>query len=230
VVPAIALLLAAAAARKTVTPGALRAGAVSLMPVGGSLLAAATGAWPVLEQLPESLAPSARTMAWVLGLLLLLAPAAGAWLARRRPAAAVLALAAPLLLLPPVASRFMVEGAEFRSSSSLARAIADGCPGAPVVGIDALPTSLPFYLGRPIGLASSTGVPFPSHYVEAHWQEITARGGGGTLFTRSWWNELPARVVVVLERSNQAKSFGAQLQGFEPLTSDRRHTAWGRGC
>jgi hypothetical protein len=33
-----------------------------------------------------------------------------------------------------------------------------------------------------------------------------------------------------LERSNQAKSFGAQLQGFEPLTSDRRHTAWGRGC
>lgn len=230
VVPAIALLLAAAAAKRTVTPGALRAGAATLMVPGGALLAAGAGAWDVLAKLEEGVAAPARAAALALGLLFLLAPAAGAWLARRRPTAATLALALPGLLLPVVVFPVLVRVSEVRSSRDLAREITARCPDAPVVGVEATPTSLPFYLGRPIGLASNTGRPFGSHYVEVHWDSIAVGGDGEPLFTRSWWDDLPQRAVVVFKGRDQAQSLGAELQGFELLASGRVYAAWGRGC
>lgn len=230
VMPAVALLLAAAAARGTVTPGALRAGAATLLVLGGALGAAGTGVWPVLDGIHPSLDAAAHATGVALGVLLLAAPGVSVVLARRRPRSAGAALALPGLLLPLVTFPLLVQVAEARSSRDLAGAIEEGCPGAPVVGIEFLPASLPFYLGRPVGLASRTGEPFQSNYVAAHWETITGRDTGERVFARAWWKDLPERVVVVFERRDGEKRLGAVQRGFEELAVNRLFTVWGRGC
>lgn len=227
VVPAVALLLAAVAARGAVTPGAIRAGAVTLVPVGAALLLAGLQVWPVLGGLHEELLAPAHRAAVVLGLLLLLASAAGGWWARSRPPAAVLALALPGLLLPAVLFPTVARVSELRSTEGLAREISTACPGAPVVGIGVLPASLPFYLGRPVGLNSPTGHAFQSNYVEKAWPEIAA---SRPLFATAWWQDLPTRSVVVFERWEDGKRLGAELQGFRPLAENRLYAAYGREC
>jgi 4-amino-4-deoxy-L-arabinose transferase-like glycosyltransferase len=229
-VPAVALLLAAAAARARVTAGALRAGAVALALPGLALLAAGSGVWPVLGDLAGNLAPRARSGALVLGLLLLAAPAFAAGLARRRPVMAGVALALPGLLLPLVLYPVVAEIGRLRSSVDLAVAVEARCAEAPVVGIDVLPSTLPFYLRRPIGMASETGRPFQSHYVEVHWESIVAREGSDPRFTRSWWDGLPPRAVAVFGRRDQVKRVGAELHGFAPLAANRLYEVWSRGC
>lgn len=226
-VPAVALLLAAATARGALTPGALRAGSVSLLPVGGALVLAGTGAWPVLETVHESLETPAHATAVALGALLVLAPAAALVFAGKRPAGAVVALALPGLLLPLVLFPMAAQVSEIRSSKGLAREIDRACPGAPVVGIDVLPASLPFYLGRPVGLNSPTGEPFQSNFVEESWQEIAATR---PLFAPGWWRDLPARSVIVFEGKDQVKRLGAEQEGYLPLASNRLFVAFGRGC
>jgi hypothetical protein len=184
----------------------------------------------VLARIHSSLEASAHATGVALGLLFLAAPAVSVVLARRRPRIAGVTLALPGLLLPLVVFPLLVQVAEERSSRDLARAIDDACPGAPVVGIEFLPASLPFYLGRPVGLASRTGKPFQSNYVDVHWEEITERDTGGPLLTRSWWTELPERVAVVFERRDDEKVLGAARRGFEMLVSNRLFAVWGRGC
>lgn len=230
VMPAVALLLGAAAARRAVTPGALRAGAVPLLVLGVAVGAAGTGVWPALDRVDSSLEPTARATGVALGILLLAAPGVSLVLARRRPRIAGTALVLPGLLFPLVVFPLLVQVAEARSSQDLAGAIEEACPGAPVVGIEFLPASLPFYLGRPVGLASRTGKPFQSNYVDVHWEEITERDAGGPLLTRSWWEDLPARAVVVFERRDDEKVFGASQQGFEELAVNRLFAVWQRGC
>lgn len=230
VVPAVALLLGAVAARHGLSAGALRAGAVVLAPPGVALLAAGTGVWPVLEDLHPRIQEPAHASALALGILLLAAPAAAFGLARARPTAAVVALALPGLLLPAALYPAVARVSELRSAEGLAAAIEWECPGAPVVGLDALPSTLPFYLGRPVGLASATGEPFQSHYVEAHWETIVARRSGDPLLTLSTWDDLPTRVVVVFDRRDQAKGLGAELRGFDLLATERLYAAWGGGC
>jgi 4-amino-4-deoxy-L-arabinose transferase-like glycosyltransferase len=96
--------------------------------------------------------------------LFLVAWGATTALVARRPAAAIAcgALFAPglgLALLGPLAPY-----AEARSSRALASYIE---PGATVICFDTFRTSLPFYLRRPVVIASDTGRPLTSNYVIA---------------------------------------------------------------
>jgi 4-amino-4-deoxy-L-arabinose transferase-like glycosyltransferase len=105
----------------------------------------------------------ARPVLTVAGLFLVAWGATTALVARR-PAAAIAcgALFAPglgLALLGPLAPY-----AEARSSRALASYIE---PGATVICFDTFRTSLPFYLRRPVVIASDTGRPLTSNYVIA---------------------------------------------------------------
>lgn len=230
VLPAFALALSAVVSERGFSPGAIRAGAAVWIVAGAVLLAAGSGLWEVLEEAPASVGALARVTAVVLGLLLVLAPSVASRLASRQPRIALFALALPGLLLPVVLYPVLVEVSDTRSSRGLARAISEACPEAPVVGIDVLPSSLPLYLGRPVGLASLTGKPFQSNFVDSRWDAMVERQDAAPLFTRTWWGELPNRVVVVFERGEMVKRTGAELQGFDPLAEDRVHEAFGRDC
>jgi hypothetical protein len=144
----------------------------------------------------------------------------------------LLALAAPLLLLPSAAMPLVRPLARERSASDLAALIERRCGEAPVVGVDVLPTSLPFYLGRPVGLASGNGRPFPSTYVERHWRQLAGRPGGPgkPILSTSPWPPLPSRAVVVARRSDQGTELAALSHGFSPLGEDHARAAYGRGC
>lgn len=228
--PAIALLLAAASVRRPLPPAALRLAAGVLIVLGAALVVAGTGVWDVLARLDDGLAGVGRRTALALGVLFLLAPGIAAWLARARPMAALVALALFGVLMSLVILPMLVRVAELRSSAGLARVILRDCPAAPVVGIDVLPTSLPFYLGHPVGLASASGSPFPSTHVKEGWNELAANGSGEPLFTLAWWRDLPQRSVIVIERDAQAEVLGAGEHGYALLGVDRRHAAYGRGC
>lgn len=227
VMPAISLLLAAAVAHRGLAPGALRAGAALLALFGAAFLAVGTGLVSGLERLPARLADPASRTALLLGLVFLVPPVAAAALARRRPPIAVLALCLPCLSMPIVLFPMLNEVAEMRSSRGLAREIDAAYPGAPVVGLETLPTSLPFYLRRPIRVVSATGTAFESHYVQKNWERIVATE---PTMTRALDEELPARAVVVLDLEDQQRFPVEPLTGFTPLASDAHSVVLGRGC
>ena len=189
VVP-LALLVASG----IVADGVRVTAAVRLLAVLAVVAGAAAAGAAVVRLLPESRALAALTPA-VLGHAGMLLVAWGCLtlvLARRRPALAVaacmvLAPAIGLALLGPLGSY-----AEMRSSRALASRIE---AGAEVVCFGTFRTGLPFYLGRPVVLASEHGSEMTSNYVvarpEEHARVIVSEGaavaaldrGGPRLYT-----------------------------------------------
>ena len=192
---------------------------------------------PRSQELDPQLAAPARITALGFAALCLLAGGLGA-LWRGSPERALLGLAGPLLLMAPVALPLLRPLAAARSASALASRIEAACPGAPVIGIDVLPTSLPFYLGRPVGLASPSGRAFPSTYVERHWARFAAalgEGGelgepGAPLFSTAPWPPLPPRAVLIVRRRDQGAELAATSHGFTALGGDEGRALFGRGC
>ena len=229
--PALALLLAARWREPDAGRRARTAAAATLLGLGALLLVAALLLVPRTRELdPELVEPARLTGAGLAGLFLLAGGLGALW--RRSPQRGLLALAAPLLLLPSASVPLVRPLAAERSASGLATLIERRCGGAPVVGVGVLPTSLPFYLGRPVGLASVSGRPFPSTYVERHWSELAARGGGPgeAILSTSLWPPLPPRAVVVIRRSDQGAELAAVGHGFARLGEDHARAAYGRGC
>lgn len=224
--PAVALLMAAGWWQPRVGVRARLAAGASLLSLGLVLAVVASRPLP----LPPNLAPDLGMLGRGTALALAVAFLGGglsAVLLRHRPRAALLTLAGALLTLPIFSLPALRVVAEERSSRALAERIANDCPGVPIVGLEALPTSLPFYTEAPVGLASLDGEPFPSEYVRRRWTEVASREA---LFATSWWDDLPERVALVVERSQEAGAFGASLMGFELLGAAGDHLAYGRGC
>jgi 4-amino-4-deoxy-L-arabinose transferase-like glycosyltransferase len=230
--PAIGLLLAARWHDPAARRRALVAGAATTLVLGA--LMAYAGLWlvPASRRMDPVLRGPAESTALALAAIALTAGVLGlAW--RHSATRGLWGLGVPLVLLPLAALPLVGALSARRSAAGLARVVELRCPGAPVVGLDVLPTSLPFYLGRPVGLASPSGRPFPSTWVELHWRAITAaREGSGEqpLLTSSAWPRLPHRAVVVAGRRDQAAELGALSSGFVPLGGDDDRTLYGRGC
>ena len=229
--PPLALLLAACWRDAAAGRRARGAAAGALLGLGAVLLLAALVLAPRSRELDPQLAAPARATALGFAALCLVAGGLGA-LWRGSPERGLLGLAGPLLLMAPVALPLLRPLAADRSASALASRIEAACPGAPVIGIDVLPTSLPFYLRRPVGLASPSGRAFPSTYVERHWARFAAapRGPGAPLFSTAPWPPLPSRSVLVARRRDQGAELAATSHGFAPLGGDASRALFGRGC
>ena len=136
----------------------------------------------------------------------------------RRPAAAIAcgALFAPglgLALLGPLAPY-----AEARSSRALASHIE---PDATVICFDTFRTSLPFYLRRPVVVASDTGRPLTSNYVVAQRAVIDT---GDHLVPMAALPDLLARrtrPVIVASRNDTRELGRRSARALLPLYADR---------
>lgn len=97
-------------------------------------------------------------------------------------------LALPVPAAPFAAGPFLEAVARDRSSRDLAASIEAAAPGAEVVGVAAYPTSLRYYLDRPVFLSSGTAVEMTSNYVVSRAAEF--RGlPGSPLRPEGWWRE-----------------------------------------
>lgn len=96
-----------------------------------------------------------------------------AWVGRRSPRVALLAFSLPLFALSALSAPLVAEVGRDRSAHALAREIATANPpGIEVVGIETMPPSLAFYLGRTITLASADGGPLRSNYLLRRYQGL----------------------------------------------------------
>jgi 4-amino-4-deoxy-L-arabinose transferase-like glycosyltransferase len=117
-----------------------------------------------------------------------------------RASTAVWIVSSPALLLYVALQPFLVSLSDALSSRELARAIRDALPaGGQVVGVHAFPPSLPFYLGRPIEVASGDGSELTSNYLTLTYSKWL--GSGSTLHPEGFWQGVlqacPAATVFV---------------------------------
>lgn len=225
-VPAVALLVAAAwQARPNALPGA-RLGAGGITALGLFFLAAA-------PHIPNFVPASPGVAAHIPGTAVFLGAVcvgAGilAWFAHKRWDVLLLAFSLPVAAIP-VSSRGLMEGiGEDRSAAPLARAIAGATgPATPVVGVGAFPPSLPFYLQRTITVATADGSEITSNYLTRHIREY--RGLGSQLRKADWWRDAllacPQPTVFVARSNDQ--DVRDVLAHMDLIAETRKYVAYG---
>jgi 4-amino-4-deoxy-L-arabinose transferase-like glycosyltransferase len=198
--PALGLLLARLwHAGRDVLPG-VRAAAGALVVIGGGLIARRDWIAGLFDTTP-AVAERIPATALALGLM---AAVAGSlvFAAGERRQHVLLALAAPACAIPLVGMPLLRAIGADRSSEALAEALAPVITAdTEVVGVEAYPLSLPFYLRRPLTLATRDGAELTSNYVTRH-VDLLRRLPGSTLRPADWWREALAlcrqpRVFVV---------------------------------
>lgn len=113
---------------------------------------------------------------------------AGAWAARRHRELLLLTLSLPVAWIPVSATRLMDAVGTERSAAQMAQAIdAAGGEESTVIGVAVFPLSLPFYLRRPVILATEDGSELTSNYLLRHYATWADR----TEFLRpaEWWRD-----------------------------------------
>jgi 4-amino-4-deoxy-L-arabinose transferase-like glycosyltransferase len=113
-----------------------------------------------------------------------------AFLGARRASVWLMAagLALPVLGIPFSSGGFLAVMAGDRSSRDLAASIEAAARGARVVGVEAYPTSLRYYLDRPVFLASESAAELTSNYVVSRAAEFHALPGT-PLRPAGWWRQ-----------------------------------------
>ncbi len=186
-VAAVALLTAWAWSGERLPGRGVRAAAIGWLLIGGLLLWVASAGAERLEAVPE-LGTAAQPTALALGAPMV-ASGVAAWALSRRGRAALAALSLPLALAPVVTAPLMSDIARVRSAQGLAAALRPHLtPETEIVGVETLPPSLLFYLGRPIELSSATGAPLRSNFVLRFYDPWVARASS-TLHPSDWWQE-----------------------------------------
>jgi 4-amino-4-deoxy-L-arabinose transferase-like glycosyltransferase len=187
---------------------------------------------------PISLTPGERAAipgaALALGIALLIS-AVLVWYAGRpqrpRPALTVMGYALTVIAMPIVSGRLLDAVGEDRSSRTLAHVIQNVRPteDIDVVAVSAFPTSLPFYLGRQVLLATATARELTSNFV-VDYQEQFRRDSTSPLRPADFWR---ARVrdcrtpAVFVTRANDTR-VRAQLDSVLPLLAvEGKYAAYG---
>ena len=221
----------------TELPGGIGAGHRTYSGIGvvlGIALVSLTKWLPV----PISLTPGERAAipgaALALGIALLIS-AALVWYAGRptrpRPALTVMGYALTVIAMPIVSGRLLDAVGEDRSSRTLAHVIQNVRPTGDidVVAVSAFPTSLPFYLGRQVLLATATARELTSNFV-VDYQEQFRRDSTSPLRPADYWR---ARVrdcgtpAVFVTRANDTR-VRAQLDSVLPLLAvEGKYAAYG---
>jgi 4-amino-4-deoxy-L-arabinose transferase-like glycosyltransferase len=153
----------------------------------------------------------------------------------RRPRIIPLGYAVVVTAIPFLSGRLLAAVGEDRSSAALAGATAaalaraeGGGPGA-VLGVRAYPPSLPFYLGRPIAVATETGAELTSNYIAdnvARLRDVP----GSPLLPAGYWREALARcpIPTVFLTAAANRDARATLGAALPLlAADGHYAAYG---
>jgi 4-amino-4-deoxy-L-arabinose transferase-like glycosyltransferase len=155
--------------------------------------------------------------------------------ARPRPALAVMGYALTVIAMPIVSGRLLAAVGEDRSAATLARVIqnvrpkVEGAEDVEVVGISAFPTSLPFYLRRPIAVATATAQELTSNFI-VDYQERFRADSASPLKPADYWRERARTCrtpTVFVARANDAR-LRAELDRVLPLLAvEGQYAAYG---
>jgi 4-amino-4-deoxy-L-arabinose transferase-like glycosyltransferase len=231
VFPALALLCAlhfheAPDARRRVgwLTATLAAGAGLVLLVGSDTIAG------LIRNAP-GLAGALRESGPWLGLYLAATAALTTWASVRRSRTALIAGLALVPIVSVIGARSALEAlGEDRSARSLAAEIRADSPSTPrVIGIEAMPHSLAFYLRTPILVSTATAGELRSNYI-FDYTEALRDAPGSTLRPLEWWRgelrdcSTPTVFVVRGNRKEYREELAAQLP---LLTETRRFAAYG---
>lgn len=231
VIPAVALLAAwcwqESAAKRLL---GVRLGAALWVLLGVLFVVLGAGWVPIRATIPPELKTLIPSTCLALGGAALVAGVL-AWLGSRHRLVAPLALSLPLVLLPLVTAPLLREIAAQRSAKALAATLIPRlAPDAAVIGIETFPTSLVFYLDRPLVLSSATGQPVTSNYVYYHYQTLLAAGSPRLLPADGWLAAATAcrqpTFFVLKAQYSQERSRLAQL-GLPVVFENRKLLAMG---
>ncbi|HLB81748.1 MAG TPA: glycosyltransferase family 39 protein [Gemmatimonadales bacterium] len=230
--PAFAL----AATRNLVT-GASTAGArayAAIATLSGVALVALTRWLPA----PISLTPAEKAAipptALALGIVVLCSAvlvALGAL--ARRPRVSIWGYAVVVIAIPFLSGTLLAAVGEDRSSAAVAGATAAalqraGGSGA-VLGVLAYPPSLPFYLGRPVAVATPTGAELTSNYIADNVERLRV-ATGSPLLPAGYWREALARCpvpTVFLAGAGDREARAALGAALPLLAADGHYAAYG---
>src|SRR5207248_11185582 len=117
----------------------------------------------------------------------------------RRPRTPIVGYAGVVMAIPFLSGRLRVAVGEDRSAAAVASATAaalerSGDTGT-VLGVLAYPPSLPFYLGRPIAVATETGRELTSNHIADPVERFRSLPGS-PLLPAGYWREALARCPV----------------------------------
>jgi 4-amino-4-deoxy-L-arabinose transferase-like glycosyltransferase len=185
-VPAIALLVAAAWHGQRDHFSGARAAAVGTALFGIFLIAAST-ALADLFQVSNAVAETIPRTAVALGAVCLVG-GAGTWFCVRHREALLLFLTIPVATIPIASSDLMDAIGNERSAANMAGVIEQVAGiDARIVGVRAFPHSLPFYLQRTITLSSDDGSELTSNYLVQHFDGWADRSP--TIRPADWWRD-----------------------------------------
>ena len=231
-IPALAL----AATRNLVMGGSHTAARVyvGVSGVAGLALVALTRWLPA----PISLTPAEKAAipptAVALGIVVLCSAAlVGLGALTRRPRTTIFGYALVVMAIPFLGGKLLVAVGEDRSSAAVASATAaaldrSGGTGT-VLGVLAYPPSLPFYLGRPIAVATETGRELTSNYIADNVERFRSIPGS-PLLPAGYWREALARCpmpTVFLTGAGHREARAALLAALPLLAADDHYAAYG---
>jgi len=184
---------------------------------------------------PIALTPAERAAipgtALALGIALV-ASAALVWLAARRsqPILGAAGYALVVMTIALVSRPLLAAVGDDRSAATLAQVIRNTqVPGTRVLGVAALPTSLPFYLGETVDVATATGRELTSNFIADYVDQLRAVPNS-PLKPASYWRDVLARCpqpTVFVTRTGDAATRAA-LDSIVPLlVVQGRYAAYG---
>ncbi len=228
-IPAVGLFVAGLWRGRTDRLPGVRAAGAALAAIGAGLLLARHAVAGTLPHAAGDVAAQIPGTAVGLGTVCLGA-AILAWVGAGRRWLALMALSLPVASIPLVSRGLMRAVGEDRSAHALAEAIDRAAgPETEIVGVGALPLSLPFYLQRTITLSTADGSELTSNYTLRNLDGLV-RGHPTILRGRDWWREALVsctrpRVFVVRDDDDDAR---AVLERDLPLlVLTRKYAAYG---
>ena len=146
---------------------------------------------------------------------------------------AIAGYALVVMTIPLLSQRLLAAVGEDRSSapvaSATAAALAHAGDSATVLGVLAYPPSLPFYLGRPIAVATETGQELTSNYIADN--QIRFRDyPASPLLPAGYWREVLVRCpvpTVFVTTANYREARAALDASLPLLAADNHYAAYG---
>jgi 4-amino-4-deoxy-L-arabinose transferase-like glycosyltransferase len=155
----------------------------------------------------------------------------GAW--RQKGRLTIAGYAIVVAAIPFVSGPLLTAVGEDRSSAAVAgataAALARAGDAAAVLGVAAFPPSLPFYLGRPVPVATATASELTSNYIAQYHEQYRTAPGSPLLPADSWREALArcSRPTVFVATANNHDVRAALGAALPLLAADNHYAAYG---
>ncbi len=224
--PAVALIVALAWSDGSGRKAGSRTAAVGLALLGVFFLVGAGFISDIVDASP-AVASAIPGTSIALGTACLLAGVIG-WLVSNNREALLVAFSIPMAAVPISSRHLMNEIGRQRSAVEIAQVLNDAAgPEARVVGIGALPLSLPFYLRRTIILSTADGSEITSNYMTSRFDRFA---GSSTLRPPDWWRTVLLQCnepTAFVTRSDDSESRELLQSGLDLLIDNGKYAAYG---